>query len=46
MLLEQLRFLFHGAKIMVQEAKEFVPEGVDTPNDLERVKNILSNNHR
>ena len=43
--LEQLRFLFHGVKIMVQEAKEFVPEGVDTPNDLERVKNILSNNH-
>ena len=43
--LEQLRFLFHGVKIMVHEAKELVPEGVDTPNDLERVKNILSNNH-
>ena len=42
--LEQLRFLFHGVKIMVHEAKEFVPEGVDTPNDLERVKKILSTN--
>ncbi|MAJ86878.1 MAG: 3-deoxy-manno-octulosonate cytidylyltransferase [Cellvibrionales bacterium TMED148] len=42
--LEQLRFLYHGVKIMVHEAKEFVPEGVDTATDLKRVREIFSKN--
>lgn len=36
--LEQLRVLWHGEKIAVVEADEAPPAGVDTPEDLERVR--------
>ncbi|MGH1470107.1 MAG: 3-deoxy-manno-octulosonate cytidylyltransferase [Cellvibrionaceae bacterium] len=40
--LEQLRVLYNGKKIHVEEACEMVPAGVDTDNDLERVKKIIA----
>lgn len=40
--LEQLRALWHGARIQVAEAHETPPGGVDTPEDLERVRVIMS----
>lgn len=42
--LEQLRVLFHGKKIKVQTAKITPEAGVDTPEDLARVVNYLTNN--
>ena len=36
--LEQLRVLWHGEKIAVLEADAAPPTGVDTPEDLERVR--------
>lgn len=39
--LEQLRALWHGVKIHVQPALETPPPGVDTAEDLERVRHIL-----
>jgi len=36
--LEQLRVLWHGEKIVVVEAEEAPLAGVDTPDDLERVR--------
>lgn len=39
--LEQLRVLWHGRRIAVCEAAEMPGPGVDTPEDLERVRNIL-----
>jgi len=39
--LEQLRFLETGRKIRMARACEFIPPGVDTRKDLERVRNIL-----
>jgi len=36
--LEQLRVLWHGEKIAVLEADQAPPAGVDTPDDLERVR--------
>jgi len=39
--LEQLRALEHGYRIRVA-ATELVGQGVDTPEDLERVKMLLS----
>ena len=36
--LEQLRVLWHGEKIAVLEADQAPPAGVDTPEDLERVR--------
>jgi 3-deoxy-manno-octulosonate cytidylyltransferase (CMP-KDO synthetase) len=36
--LEQLRVLWHGQRIHVAEAAEHPPAGVDTPQDLERVR--------
>ena len=36
--LEQLRALYHGARIHVAEARERPGPGVDTPKDLERVR--------
>jgi len=39
--LEQLRFLETGRRIRMEQACAFIPAGVDTPGDLERVRNIL-----
>lgn len=39
--LEQLRVLWQGESIHVQEACEPVPGGVDTAEDLERVRKVL-----
>ncbi|MDP2432169.1 MAG: 3-deoxy-manno-octulosonate cytidylyltransferase [Pseudomonadota bacterium] len=36
--LEQLRVLWHGHRIMVIEAGRAMPPGVDTPEDLEKVR--------
>ena len=41
--LEQLRILHQGEKIHVQEAIALVPTGVDTPEDLRKVKEIIIN---
>ncbi|WP_018690764.1 3-deoxy-manno-octulosonate cytidylyltransferase [Algicola sagamiensis] len=43
--LEQLRVLWHGEKIHVAEAIQTPPAGVDTPEDLEMVKQILQGQH-
>ncbi|EXI62502.1 3-deoxy-manno-octulosonate cytidylyltransferase [Mannheimia granulomatis] len=40
--LEQLRALWYGEKIHIELAKEAPPVGVDTPEDLERVRAILA----
>ena len=40
--LEQLRWLEYGRKIRVVHSEEAVPGGVDTPEDLARVRAILS----
>ena len=40
--LEQLRFLESGRRIVMAQAEDFIPAGVDTPEDLERVQNLLS----
>ncbi|HET8705503.1 MAG TPA: 3-deoxy-manno-octulosonate cytidylyltransferase, partial [Pseudomonadales bacterium] len=40
--LEQLRALYYGASIQVAEAVETPPAGVDTPEDLERVRKFFS----
>ena len=40
--LEQLRALWNGYRIAVHVAPEAPPAGVDTPEDLERVRQILS----
>ena len=39
--LEQLRFLESGHRIAMAEAAEFIPAGVDTPADLERVRRMI-----
>ncbi len=39
--LEQLRALWHGVRIHVADALEAPPVGVDTPQDLERVRRLL-----
>lgn len=39
--LEQLRALWHGQRIHVADAVEPPPAGVDTPEDLERVRRLL-----
>lgn len=41
--LEQLRVLSHGHRIHVEQACEIVPAGVDTQEDLDRVREICSN---
>lgn len=41
--LEQLRVLWYGEKIHVEVAKEAPAAGVDTPEDLEVVRNIITN---
>jgi 3-deoxy-manno-octulosonate cytidylyltransferase (CMP-KDO synthetase) len=40
--LEQLRALEHGFSILVRDAPESFPPGVDTPEDLARVERILA----
>jgi len=39
--LEQLRFLESGSKIRMAQACQFIPAGVDTQNDLERVRKLI-----
>lgn len=39
--LEQLRALWHGCQIQVADAEVGLPAGVDTPEDLERVRRFL-----
>jgi 3-deoxy-manno-octulosonate cytidylyltransferase (CMP-KDO synthetase) len=39
--LEQLRFLESGRRIVMARAAEFIPAGVDTALDLERVSALL-----
>ena len=41
--LEQLRVLWHGERIVVHEARALPEAGVDTPEDLERVRKIFLN---
>lgn len=41
--LEQLRMLENGGRIVMAEACEFIPPGVDTPEDLARVESIIIN---
>ena len=41
--LEQLRVLWHGERIVVHEADHMPEAGVDTPEDLERVRKYFSN---
>ena len=38
--LEQLRFLEAGRRIVMEHACEFIPAGVDTVEDLERVRKL------
>ena len=40
--LEQLRVLWHGFRIAVTVSETEIPPGVDTPQDLEAVRKILS----
>ena len=40
--LEQLRVLWHGHRIAVAVSKAEIPPGVDTPEDLEAVRRMLS----
>ena len=40
--LEQLRVLWHGEKIIMHETHTTPPAGVDTPEDLERVRRQLA----
>ncbi len=42
--LEQLRVLWHGERIGVCESKELPGPGVDTAQDLERVRELFKNN--
>ena len=41
--LEQLRALWNGYRIAVHTATESPPAGVDTSEDLKRVRSLLSN---
>ena len=41
--LEQLRVLWHGRKIAVHVSEEMPAPGVDTPEDLDRVRQVFSN---
>ena len=41
-MLEQLRVLWHGPRIFVCQASEVPGPGVDTPEDLERVREMIS----
>ncbi len=41
--LEQLRVLWHGERIVVHETRAMPEAGVDTPEDMERVREIFLN---
>ncbi len=43
--LEQLRALWNGVKIHVQQAVESIPPGVDTEKDLQRTLSVLAKNY-
>lgn len=40
--LEQLRALWHGSRIAVMQIQSPLPPGVDTPQDLERVRALMA----
>jgi len=40
--LEQLRFLEAGRQIVMEQARLFIPTGVDTPGDLDYVRQIIA----
>ena len=40
--LEQLRYLETGGRIVMEKACTHIPAGVDTPADLERVRDAIS----
>lgn len=40
--LEQLRAMYHGVRIIMSEAEEALPAGVDTPEDLESIRRFLT----
>jgi len=39
--LEQLRIMEQGGRIAMARACEFIPAGIDTPDDLERVQSLI-----
>jgi 3-deoxy-manno-octulosonate cytidylyltransferase (CMP-KDO synthetase) len=39
--LEQLRIMEQGGRIAMARACEFIPAGIDTPDDLERVRKLI-----
>lgn len=39
--LEQLRIMEQGGRIAMAAACEFIPAGIDTPDDLQRVRNLI-----
>ena len=39
--LEQLRILEQGGRIAMARACEFIPAGIDTPDDMERVRGLI-----
>ena len=39
--LEQLRIMEQGGRIVMAQACEFIPAGIDTAEDLERVRNLI-----
>ena len=43
--LEQLRFLESGSNIRMAQACQFIPAGVDTQQDLERVRKLFEEEH-
>ncbi len=42
--LEQLRILEQGGRIAMARAKEFIPAGIDTEEDLQRIREITRSN--
>jgi 3-deoxy-manno-octulosonate cytidylyltransferase (CMP-KDO synthetase) len=42
--LEQLRIMEQGGRIAMAAACEFIPAGIDTPQDLQRVRKIIESN--
>lgn len=42
--LEQLRVMEQGGRIALARACEFIPAGIDTPDDLDRVRHIIECN--